>query len=113
MSEHKIIGFKPIARKVKGTETILRDDDKRPAASEYVYPKRNFTERQENFYHNLLRLYFLTGSKHFPVYFSDGEGNNWRMDRGCIAMAIYDGFLEELENSEESELETVTLRWVK
>jgi hypothetical protein len=113
----RVDGFKPIFRKVFGKtptmETILRDDGKRPSSSEHVYHPAKFTERQENFYQNLLRLYRLTGSKHLPVYITDDANNNWRLDRGCIAMAVHDGFLEDLQDNSKGILSTVTLRWVK
>ena len=96
-----------------GTETILKDDEKRPPASEYIYGSRKFTERQENFHQNLLRLYRLTDSEKLPVYFSDDAGDHWRMDRGCIAMAVQDGFLKELENDSPGRLTAVVLSWVK
>jgi hypothetical protein len=48
-----------------------------------------------------------------PVYITDDSGNNWRLDRGCIAMAVHDGFLEELEDNSRGFLNSVTLRWVK
>lgn len=86
----KISEYKRILRTVsniKFMETVLEDDGNRPSASEYNYPPRQFTERQENFYQNLLRLYRLTGSKQIPVYFIDGDNNNLRLDRGCVAMA--------------------------
>ena len=94
-------------------ETILPDDGKRPSASEYIYPPRTFTERQENFYQNLLRLYRMTGSRDLPVYITDDDGDNWRLDRGCIAMAVHDGFLDELKDDNKGVLSEVTLRWVR
>ncbi|MET0754474.1 MAG: hypothetical protein ABWZ66_13915 [Pyrinomonadaceae bacterium] len=113
----KIDEFRPIFRGVYGQnpimETILPDDGKRPSASEHIYRPAKFTERQENFYQNLLRLYRLTGSKHIPVYVTDNNNNKWRLDRGCIAMAVHDGFLEELQDDSQGTLITVTLRWVK
>lgn len=113
----KVAGFKPILRKVSGNmpimETILQDDGKKPSASEYKYHPAKFTERQENFYQNLLRLYQLTNSKHLPVYITDDNGNKWRLDRGCVAMAAHEGFLEKLKDDSQGILSTVTLRWVK
>jgi hypothetical protein len=113
----KIHGFKPIFRKVSGNnptmETILKDDGKRPSASEHIYHPAKFSERQENFYQNLLRLYLLTGSEQLPVYITDDNNSAWRLDRGCIAMAVHDGFLEELQDNPQGVLSTVTLRWVK
>ena len=113
MNNRKINGFKPITRRISGTETVLQDDGKRPSASYYIYHPAKFTERQENFYQNLLRLYRITGSKNLPVYFMDGDGNNWRLDRGCLAMAVHDGFLEKLIDDSTGAVSTVTLRWVK
>lgn len=110
----KISKYKKISRIVnntKSTETILEDDGNRPSSLEHNYPPRKFTERQENFYQNLLRLYRLTKSKQIPVYFTDGDGNNLRLDRGCIAMAVHDGFLSQLKDNSSGFLETVTLNW--
>lgn len=90
-------------------ETILEDDGNRPSASEYIYSPRQFTERQENFYQNLLRLYRLTGCKQIPVYFIDGDDNNLRLDRGCTAIAVHDGFLAKLEDNSNGFLDTVIL----
>ncbi|HEX8738375.1 MAG TPA: hypothetical protein VF721_23790 [Pyrinomonadaceae bacterium] len=113
----KVDGFKPILHIVPGKksimQTILPDDGKRPSASEHIYLPRSFTSRQENFYQNLIRLYQLTGSKNLPVYITDDDGNNWRLDRGCIAMAVHDGFLDELKDDSQGVLSKVTLRWVR
>lgn len=110
----QINGFKRIERsssKKKISETILVDDNKRPSVTEYVYPPSSFKERQEKFYQNLLQLYRLTNSKQLPVYFTDGDGNHWRLDRGCVAMAVHDGFLAELKDNTDGFVETVTLNW--
>lgn len=109
-----ITGFVPVSRGIDGTSTVLSDDGKRPAAADYRDERDTFTERQENFYVNLLRLYRLRGrSRTLPVYFIDDKGNHWRLDRGCIAMAVHDGFLDGLIDDEDGVLTTVTLSCVK
>jgi hypothetical protein len=113
VNREKIKLFKPIIHDITGTQTILRDDGKRFSALDYIYHPAKFTERQENFYHNLLRLYRLTGSENLPVYFSDGNGNNWRMDKGCVAMAVHDGFLKALASDSTGVVRIVTLGWSK
>jgi hypothetical protein len=110
----KVRGFKRLLRsvsKTKATETILKDDGKRPSASDYKYPPREFNKRQENFYQNLLQLYRLTKSKQLPVYYTDSDGNSWHLDRGCVAIAVHDGFLAELKNNSAGFVDTVTLNW--
>lgn len=110
-----IFEFEIIRRRQSGgkpiMQTILEDDGERPSAEEYIYPKCNFTRRQENFYQNLLQMYQLTGSKTLPVYFQDGNGVKLRMDRGCVAMAVHDGFLRPLKNNGSGELTEVILGW--
>jgi hypothetical protein len=112
----RIEGFRIIERIVVSKskpimQTILYDDGKRPSASEYIYHSREFTERQENFYQNLLRIYLLTGSKNIHVYFSDNDGRKLRLDRGCVAMAVHDGFLKPLEDDQFEILSQVVLNW--
>ena len=105
-------GFERIDRKSDGTATILADDGKRPKSSEYNYGPRDFTERQENFYFNLIRIRRLLGTNILPVYFSDDNGKRWRLDRGCVSMAFHDGFLKSLkDDSDEGYLKFVELNW--
>lgn len=108
-----IEGFKPILRsnpEMKGnSETIIRDDGKRFSSNEYIYGKRKISERQRNFYENLRNNSSLIGSKQIPVFFIDGNGDKWRLDKGCISMAVHDGFLAELKNNPAGFVETVTI----
>ena len=85
----------------------------RHPTSEYKYQEIDFTPRQENFYQNLLQMYRIIQSKHLPVYFKDDKGKKWYMDRGCVKMAVHDGFLEELQNDSSGVVSSVNLRWVK
>lgn len=115
----KVKKFKRITRPITTgkniSETIIVDDDERFKSSDYIWTDRlqslKFTERQENFYQNLLQLYKLTKSKQLPVFFVDGEGNKWRLDKGCVAMAVYDGFISKLKNNSSGFVEIVTLNW--
>jgi hypothetical protein len=92
-------------------QTIKEDDGNRPSASGHRYGKSQFTRRQENFYRNLLAMYRATGKKKLPVYFETASGKVMRFDRGCIKMAVYDGFLAPLEDDENGVLSYVRLNW--
>jgi hypothetical protein len=112
----KVSGFKRIFYERTGirppSQTIKKYRGQKPAASDYIYHPAQFTERQENFYNNLLQLYRLTGSKTLPVVFTDDDGNKWKMDQGCVSMAVHDGFLDELQDNPETGYVTeVTLSW--
>jgi hypothetical protein len=92
-------------------QTILPDDGNRPSALEHRYGKKSFTERQENFYRNLLAMYRASGSKKLPVYFETAHGKAMRFDRGCISMAFHDGFLAPLADDADGVLRYVRLGW--
>lgn len=92
-------------------QTILKDDGQRKSASEHRYGESQFTKRQENFYRNLLAMYQTLGIKKLPVYFETANGEAMRFDRGCISMAVHDGFLAPLEDDADGVLRYVRLNW--
>jgi hypothetical protein len=96
---------------ISSEPTIQPDDGKRPGKKEFNYPPARFTERQENFYRNLLRMYRLLLSKTLPIYFETDDGKRLKMDRGCIMMAVHDGFLSRLEENLNGVVESVNLNW--
>ncbi len=93
------------------SSTLRFDDLRRPPAAEYRDFRRKFTERQENFYRNLLAMYRAIDSKRIPVYFTTATGAAMRMDRGCVGMAVNDGFLLDLANELDGTLRYVRLGW--
>src|SRR5688572_7968286 len=115
----QVTGFKIISYNGE-QQTIIPDDGSRLSASEYNDKRLGKTLRQENFYHNLLQLHrLLNYSKNLPVYFTDDQGSLWRLDRGCVKMAVNSGFLEELKDNDgtgyltEVCLTKAGLNWIK
>jgi hypothetical protein len=83
----------------------------RQPAAKHIYPASDMTERQANFYTNLVGLALVIGSSRIPVDFEDRQGNRWYLDHGCIKMAAHAGFIRPLQDGSDDVLEEIVLAW--
>ena len=82
-----------------------------PAAS-YNDHAAGLSERQANFYRNLIGLALVTDSNELPVDFEDESGQRWYLDRGCVKIAEHAGFIRPLQNNDSSHrVGRITLNW--
>ena len=52
-----------------------------------------------------------TAARTLPIFFLTIDGQEKRMDYGCMKIAEHAGFIEPLANSSNGVVETVTLSW--
>ncbi len=94
--------------------TVRRADERyrRRRAQEFSDEPAQLTERQVNFYQNLIRLALAVGSRDLPVEFEIHDGTRMYLDRGCIKIAEHARFIVPLENNDElGTVGHVTLAW--
>ena len=90
------IDFQPIPYSGK-SKTIIEwrpgSGYRRKSSQEYKYKEARLTERQRNFCENLKQMARALGSDILPVDFTDQDGRQMFLDRGCIKMAEHAGFI--------------------
>ena len=90
----------------------VRNEYRRMRADEFRDKPASLTERQANFYRNLIHLALATDSSHLPVDFETADGARMCLDRGCIKIAEHAGFIRSLEdNDERGTVGSITLSW--
>lgn len=75
---------------------------RRRRAREYRDAPAALSERQANFYRNLIGLALALGSRRIPVDFEAADGRRMWLDHGCVKIAEHAGFIEPLRNDDES-----------
>lgn len=83
----------------------------RKSAGDFHDEPAQLTNRQANFYRNLIGLALVVGSSRLPVDFITADGRRMYLDRGCIKIAEHAGFIEPLENDSGGTVGTIALRW--
>jgi hypothetical protein len=80
-------------------------------ASEYTYKPSRLSPWLANFYGNAIHLALAVGSRDLPVDFETLDGRAMYLDRGCIKMAEYAGFIEKLKNDRTGIVTSIRLSW--
>jgi hypothetical protein len=112
-------GFRPVEyRKPSGSRRpaspTIRPINRRPPrkpARDFVDQPAALSDRQANFYQNLIGLALALRSRELPVDFETDDGRTWYLDRGCVKMAEHAGFIEELRNDEFGQVSSIRLAW--
>lgn len=77
-------------------KTMVKNSGLKSAAN-FVYRGRGGSDRQRCFYRILLRMHKKLGDTTLPVVIPR-YGNQWRMDFGCVKMAVDDGVIKPLKD---------------
>jgi hypothetical protein len=91
--------------------TTLSDPSPLKAASEFACRPCRMQPRQATFYRNLIKLAEQTRSRIIPVSFIKSDGQEKRLDFGCMKLAEHAGFITRLENGPSGVVETIQLAW--
>lgn len=88
---------------------LRRSGYRRLPASSFKDKPARLGERQAVFYRNLLRIAVELGTLEIPVDFELSDGTAVFLDRGCIKIAEYAGFIHTLENDASGTVSTIRL----
>lgn len=90
---------------------VRRSDYRRRAAAKFNDRPAQLTARQGVFYRNLIRMAVALGSSEVPVDFELPDGRQLYLDRGCIKIAEYAEFIEQIENGPTGTVDRIRLKF--
>lgn len=90
---------------------VRGNDYRRCPAAEFNDRPAQLTPRQGVFYRNLIRMAVALGRSEIPVDFELPGGRRLYLDRGCIKIAEYAEFVEQIENGPTGTVDQIRLKF--
>lgn len=84
---------------------------KRWPATRFNDRAADLTDRQANYYRNLVNLALATKTNDIPVDMILPNGSRLWMDHGCIKIAEHAGFIETLRNEDNGLVGSIRVAW--